>query len=169
MLSLAPSLSTGAKSYGFLLICLRELLSRSGVIGSEDCGESRSSLIALVPVHFRCGSVASYCSRARRVRLYSETHRSQTRQTGQQAMYDFLNDNPRQTGGRLTINRIDTHWVVTDCGGANLKGLSSTERAHALIRSRSLEFPRRIAGSCKEPASGFEERSRWPAPLPTGW
>ncbi|MBE7211027.1 MAG: acetyl-CoA hydrolase/transferase family protein [Gluconacetobacter diazotrophicus] len=35
--------------------------------------------------------------------------------------------------GPVTTPRIDTHHVVTEHGVANLKGLSSTERAHALI------------------------------------
>jgi itaconate CoA-transferase len=35
--------------------------------------------------------------------------------------------------GPVTTPRIDTHYVVTEFGAANLKGLSSTERAHALI------------------------------------
>ncbi len=35
--------------------------------------------------------------------------------------------------GPVTTPRIDTHYVVTEFGSANLKGLSSTERAQALI------------------------------------
>jgi itaconate CoA-transferase len=36
--------------------------------------------------------------------------------------------------GPVTTPRIDTHYVVvTEFGAVNLKGLSSTERAHALI------------------------------------
>ena len=35
--------------------------------------------------------------------------------------------------GPVTTPRIDTHWVVTEHGKANMKGLSSTERAQALI------------------------------------
>ena len=35
--------------------------------------------------------------------------------------------------GPVTTPRIDTHHVVTEFGSANLKGLSSTERAKALI------------------------------------
>ena len=36
-------------------------------------------------------------------------------------------------GGPVTTPRIDTHWIVTEFGRANMKGLSSTERARALI------------------------------------
>ena len=35
--------------------------------------------------------------------------------------------------GPVTTPRIDTHWIVTEYGRANMKGLSSTERAEALI------------------------------------
>ena len=35
--------------------------------------------------------------------------------------------------GPVTTPRIDTHHVVTEFGTANLKGLSSTERVHALV------------------------------------
>ena len=35
--------------------------------------------------------------------------------------------------GPVTTPRIDTHWVVTEHGRANMKGRSSTERAQALI------------------------------------
>lgn len=35
--------------------------------------------------------------------------------------------------GPVTTPRIDTHHIVTEFGAANLKGLSSTERAEALI------------------------------------
>ena len=35
--------------------------------------------------------------------------------------------------GPVTTPRIDTHWIVTEHGRANMKGLSSTERAQALI------------------------------------
>jgi itaconate CoA-transferase len=40
---------------------------------------------------------------------------------------------PRLTGP-VTTPRTDTHMVVTEYGVANLKGLSSSERASALIR-----------------------------------
>jgi itaconate CoA-transferase len=35
--------------------------------------------------------------------------------------------------GPVTTPRIDTHYVVTEFGTVNLKGLSSTERALALV------------------------------------
>jgi itaconate CoA-transferase len=35
--------------------------------------------------------------------------------------------------GPVTTPRIDTHYVVTEFGVVNLKGLSSAERAHALV------------------------------------
>jgi itaconate CoA-transferase len=35
--------------------------------------------------------------------------------------------------GPVTTPRIDTHYVVTEFGAVNLKGLSSTERAYALV------------------------------------
>ena len=35
--------------------------------------------------------------------------------------------------GPVTTPRIDTHYVVTEFGAANLKGMSSSERAQALI------------------------------------
>ena len=38
-----------------------------------------------------------------------------------------------QLDGPVTTPRIDTHYVVTEFGAANLKGMSSTERARALI------------------------------------
>jgi acyl-CoA hydrolase len=42
--------------------------------------------------------------------------------------------------GPVTTPRIDTHYIVTEFGVANLKGLSSTERAHALIGLAHPEF-----------------------------
>jgi itaconate CoA-transferase len=42
--------------------------------------------------------------------------------------------------GPVTTPRIDTHYVVTEFGSANLKGLSSTERAYALINLAHPEF-----------------------------
>jgi itaconate CoA-transferase len=35
--------------------------------------------------------------------------------------------------GPVTTPRIDTHYVVTEFGAVSLKGLSSTERAYALV------------------------------------
>ena len=42
--------------------------------------------------------------------------------------------------GPVTTPRTDTHLVVTEYGVANLKGLSSTERANAIIRLAHPEF-----------------------------
>ena len=42
--------------------------------------------------------------------------------------------------GPVTTPRIDTHYVVTEFGAVNLKGLSSTERAKALIALAHPEF-----------------------------
>ena len=42
--------------------------------------------------------------------------------------------------GPVTTPRIDTHYIVTEFGAVNLKGLSSTERAHALITLAHPEF-----------------------------
>jgi itaconate CoA-transferase len=42
--------------------------------------------------------------------------------------------------GPVTTPRIDTHYVVTEYGACNLKGLSSTERAQALIKLAHPQF-----------------------------
>jgi len=42
--------------------------------------------------------------------------------------------------GPVTTPRIDTQYIVTEFGAVNLKGLSSTERAHALITLAHPEF-----------------------------
>src|ERR1700751_1494159 len=42
--------------------------------------------------------------------------------------------------GPVTTPRIDTHYIVTEFGAVNLKGLSSSERAHALIGLAHLDF-----------------------------
>jgi itaconate CoA-transferase len=42
--------------------------------------------------------------------------------------------------GPVTTPRIDTHYIVTEFGAANLKGLSSAERAHALIALAHPQF-----------------------------
>jgi itaconate CoA-transferase len=52
--------------------------------------------------------------------------------------------------GPVTTPRIDTHYVVTEFGAANLKGLSSTERAHALIALAHPEFRDELTASAKE-------------------
>jgi hypothetical protein len=52
--------------------------------------------------------------------------------------------------GPVTTPRIDTHYVVTEFGSANLKGLSSTERAHALIGLAHPEFRDELLASAKK-------------------
>ena len=44
----------------------------------------------------------------------------------------------------------DTHYIVTEFGSANLKGLSSTERAHALIGLAHPEFRDELLASAKK-------------------
>ena len=52
--------------------------------------------------------------------------------------------------GPVTVPRIDTHWVVTEFGSANMKGMSSTERAKALIGLAHPEFRDGLMASAKE-------------------
>ena len=52
--------------------------------------------------------------------------------------------------GPVTTPRIDTHYVVTEFGAINLKGLSSTERAHALIALAHPEFRDELTKAAKE-------------------
>ena len=52
--------------------------------------------------------------------------------------------------GPVTTPRIDTHYVVTEFGSANLKGLSSTERAHVLIGLAHPEFRDELLASAKK-------------------
>jgi itaconate CoA-transferase len=40
---------------------------------------------------------------------------------------------PKLVGGAVTDTRMDTHFVVTEYGCVNLKGLSIPQRARALI------------------------------------
>jgi itaconate CoA-transferase len=51
--------------------------------------------------------------------------------------------------GPVTTPRIDTHYVVTEFGAVNLKGLSSTERALRLIELAHPEFRDQLAASAK--------------------
>ena len=53
-------------------------------------------------------------------------------------------------GGPVTTPRIDTHWVVTEHGAANLKGRSSTERAEMLIGLAHPEFRDELMKSARE-------------------
>jgi itaconate CoA-transferase len=52
--------------------------------------------------------------------------------------------------GPVTTPRIDTHYVVTEFGAVNLKGLSSTERAKALIALGHPEFRDALTASAGE-------------------
>src|SRR5271156_2061856 len=52
--------------------------------------------------------------------------------------------------GPVTTPRIDTHYIVTEFGSANLKGLSSTERAHALIGLAHSEFRDELTAAAKK-------------------
>jgi itaconate CoA-transferase len=52
--------------------------------------------------------------------------------------------------GRFTTPRIDTHYVVTEFGAVNLRGPSSTERAHALIALAHPEFRDGLTKSAEE-------------------
>jgi itaconate CoA-transferase len=54
-----------------------------------------------------------------------------------------------QLEGPVTTPRIDTHYVVTEFGAVNLKGLSSTERARALIALAHPEFREELTHSAK--------------------
>lgn len=40
---------------------------------------------------------------------------------------------PQLNGGTVTDTRMDAHWIVTEFGSVNLKGLSLAQRARALI------------------------------------
>jgi itaconate CoA-transferase len=52
--------------------------------------------------------------------------------------------------GPVTTPRIDTHYIVTEFGSANLKGLSSTERAHALISLAHPQFRDELTAAAKK-------------------
>jgi itaconate CoA-transferase len=52
--------------------------------------------------------------------------------------------------GPVTTPRIDTHYIVTEFGAVNLKGLSSTERADALIGLAHPEFRDGLRHAAKE-------------------
>jgi itaconate CoA-transferase len=51
--------------------------------------------------------------------------------------------------GPVTTPRIDTHYVVTEFGVVNLKGLSSSERAHALIGLAHPDFRDELTEAAK--------------------
>jgi itaconate CoA-transferase len=52
--------------------------------------------------------------------------------------------------GPVTTPRIDTHYVVTEFGAVSLKGLSSTERAKALIALAHREFRDELTEAAKQ-------------------
>ena len=52
--------------------------------------------------------------------------------------------------GPVTTPRIDTHYVVTEFGAVNLKGLSSTERALKLIELAHPEFQDELTEAAKQ-------------------
>jgi acyl-CoA hydrolase len=52
--------------------------------------------------------------------------------------------------GPVTTPRIDTHYIVTEFGAVNLKGQSSTERAHALIALAHPEFRDELTASARK-------------------
>ena len=52
--------------------------------------------------------------------------------------------------GPVTTPRNDTQYVVTEFGAVNLKGLSSTERAHALIGLAHQEFREELTVAAKK-------------------
>jgi len=51
--------------------------------------------------------------------------------------------------GPVTTPRIDTHYIVTEFGVVNLKGLSSTERALRLIELAHPEFRDELTQAAK--------------------
>jgi hypothetical protein len=52
--------------------------------------------------------------------------------------------------GPVTTPRIDTYYIVTEFGAANLKGLSSTERTNALIALAHPEFREELTKAAKQ-------------------
>src|SRR5271156_5368858 len=52
--------------------------------------------------------------------------------------------------GPVTTPRIDTHYIVTEFGAVNLKGLSSTERALRLIELAHSEFRGELTAAAKQ-------------------
>ena len=52
--------------------------------------------------------------------------------------------------GPVTTPRIDSHYIVTEFGTVNLKGLSSTERAKALIALAHPEFRDELTEAAKQ-------------------
>ncbi|GHF11036.1 4-hydroxybutyrate CoA-transferase [Kordiimonas sediminis] len=57
---------------------------------------------------------------------------------------------PRLKGGAVTDPRMDTHYVVTEHGMANMKGLSLRDRAQALISLAAPEFREDLSREANE-------------------
>jgi len=55
-----------------------------------------------------------------------------------------------QLDGPVTTPRIDTQYIVTEYGVANLKGLSSTERVHALVALAHPDFRGELLAAARE-------------------
>jgi acyl-CoA hydrolase len=55
--------------------------------------------------------------------------------------------------GPVTTPRIDTRYVVTEFGAVNLKGLSSTERVHALVGLAHPDFLDELMQAADRPRS----------------
>ncbi|WP_038889073.1 acetyl-CoA hydrolase/transferase C-terminal domain-containing protein, partial [Yersinia pestis] len=52
--------------------------------------------------------------------------------------------------GPVTTPRIDTHYIVTEFGAVNLKGLSSTERALRIIELAHPDFRDELTQAAKK-------------------
>lgn len=52
--------------------------------------------------------------------------------------------------GPVTTPRTDTHWIVTEFGSVNLKGLSSTERALRIIELAHPNFRQQLRVDAKK-------------------
>lgn len=52
--------------------------------------------------------------------------------------------------GPVTTPRTDTHWVVTEFGAVNLKGLSSAERALRIIELAHPNFRQQLRIDAKK-------------------
>ena len=59
--------------------------------------------------------------------------------------------------GPVTTPRIDTHYIVTEFGAVNLKGLSSTDRALRLIELAHPEFRDGLRDCCQRAAADLRK------------
>ncbi|WP_144407345.1 acetyl-CoA hydrolase/transferase C-terminal domain-containing protein [Rhodococcus sp. B7740] len=62
--------------------------------------------------------------------------------------------------GPVTRTRNDVHWVATEYGTVDLKGLSSTQRAQSLIALAHHDFRGRTHRSCTRSTSHLTHRLR---------